>query len=87
MKLMQRFGDQVDDRYIESYLKWIRDYPGCIDDIWFATYYGYPTLEKHRVYAERLAGYAERFRAAGVSVSFQVSSLYRHHLLPSREKF
>ncbi|MBQ3095905.1 MAG: hypothetical protein IJC53_05695 [Clostridia bacterium] len=78
MKLMQRFGDQIDDRYVESYLKWIRDYPGCVDDIWFATYYGYPTLEKHRVYAERLAGYAERFRAAGVSVSFQVSNTHGH---------
>lgn len=78
--LTQRLGSatQRDPVFIDSLIAQIKAHPGSCDEVWFATDYGFPPLEKHRVDAEALAPLAEKFRAAGVRVSLQLSNSIGH---------
>lgn len=77
MKLSQRFspyGIEYHKNVIEEFKK----HPGCCDEVWLSTLYGYASPEKHKKVAEELMVIAEMYRAAGISVSLQVSNTLGH---------
>ena len=78
--LTQRLGSatQKNPEFIDSLINEIKAHPGCCDEVWFATDYGFPPLEKHKKSAEALIESAEKFRAAGVRVSLQLSNSIGH---------
>lgn len=78
--LTQRLGShtQKNTEFIDSLIKEITAHPGCCDEIWFATDYGFPPLEKHEKSAAVLSESAEKFRKAGVRVSLQLSNSIGH---------
>lgn len=78
MELIQRLGDNINDSYINSYIEAIKKYDGSCDEVWFATKYGFPPIEKHKETAEIIKAQAEKFRAAGISVSLQLSNSIGH---------
>ncbi len=78
--LTQRLGSstQKDPVFIDALIREIVDHPGCCDEVWLATDYGFPSLDVHRKSAETLAGVAEKFRKIGVRVSLQLSNSIGH---------
>lgn len=78
--LAQRFGSehQTDEKFINEFLEIVKKYPGSCDEVWLASEYGFPELEKHRATAEKLCGVAERLRSAGLRVSLQISNTIGH---------
>ena len=78
--LTQRLGShtQKNTEFIDSLIKEITAHPGCCDEVWFATDYGFPPLEKHEKSAAVLSESAEKFRKAGVRVSLQLSNSIGH---------
>lgn len=78
MKLIQRLGNDIDDGYIDSYASAIEKYKGSCNEVWFATEYGFPPLEKHRETAARIRTQAQKFRSIGVEISLQLSNSIGH---------
>ncbi len=79
MKLSQRLWDDSNDPLLfEATLDMIKKYPGGCDDVWLTTAIGYPTYENHQKHAKMLIEAAEKFRAAGASVSLQVANTIGH---------
>ncbi len=78
--LTQRLGSstQKSSKFIDSLIAEIKAHPGCCDEVWFATDYGFPPLETHAADAALLAESAEKFRRAGVRVSLQLSNSIGH---------
>ncbi|MGI6248227.1 MAG: hypothetical protein ACOYJX_02295 [Acutalibacteraceae bacterium] len=78
--LTQRLGDylQNDDKFIEDFLTIVGENPGSCDEVWFAGDYGFPPIEKHRESAAKIRQSAEKFRAAGLRVSLQISNTVGH---------
>lgn len=78
--LTQRLGShtQKNAGFIDSLIKEIKAHPGSCDEVWFATDYGFPPLEKHCRSAETLRESADKFRKAGVRVSLQLSNSIGH---------
>lgn len=78
--LTQRLGSstQKDPAFIDALIREIADHPGCCDEVWLATDYGFPPMSVHRASAETLRGVAEKFRSAGVRVSLQLSNSIGH---------
>ena len=78
--LTQRLGSstQKNTAFIDSLIKEIKAHPGCCDEVWFATDYGFPPLEAHKKSADALRESAEKFRKAGVRVSLQLSNSIGH---------
>lgn len=78
--LTQRLGSdtQKNPEFIDSLIKEIKAHPGCCDEVWFATDYGFPPLEKHKQSAAALRENAEKFRKAGIRVSLQLSNSIGH---------
>lgn len=78
--LTQRFGSdlQTDAEFVESFLHAVERHPGCCDEVWLASHYGFPPIEAHRRMAEALASVAEKLRAAGLRVSLQISNTIGH---------
>ena len=78
--LTQRLGShtQKDPAFIDALIEQITAHPGCCDEVWFATEYGFPPLEAHGRYADCLRESAEKFRKAGVRVSLQLSNSIGH---------
>ncbi len=78
--LVQRIAGrgQVAERYVDSFLSMVRDNPGSCDEVWFASLYGYPGIEKHRELAEKMLLSAEKFRSAGIRISLQISNTVGH---------
>ncbi len=78
--LTQRLGSgtQKDEAFIQSLIEEIERHPGCCDEVWFATDYGFPPMSVHEESAGRLTGLAGRFRQAGVRVSLQLSNSIGH---------
>ena len=78
MELMQRFGCRYEDAYVDAYIEQMVKYPGSCDNVWLPTSYNYPTLEEHRRFADFWKRSAEKLRAAGISVSLQLSNSLGH---------
>ena len=78
--LTQRLGSntQKDPAYLDAFIDAIRAHPGCCDEVWLATDYGFPKPETHRQAAEILARQAQKLRAAGLRVSLQLSNSIGH---------
>lgn len=79
MQLMQRLGAvPTNESYYDDYIAAIRKRPGSCDNVWLATHYGFPPLEKHKQLAEEYVKIAGKFRANGISVSLQLSNSLGH---------
>ncbi len=78
--LTQRLGSntQKDPAFIDAFIRAVRAHPGCCDEVWLATDYGFPKPETHRRAAEILGEQAEKLRAAGLRVSLQLSNSIGH---------
>ena len=78
--LTQRLGSvtQKDPAFIDALINEIKNHPGSCDEVWFATDYGFPPLKTHESDAALLREQAEKFRAAGVRVSLQLSNSIGH---------
>ncbi|MBQ3637314.1 MAG: hypothetical protein II953_03040 [Clostridia bacterium] len=78
--LTQRLGSttQLDPRFMEEFIRIVREHPGSCDEVWLATKYGFPPLSVHRKTAETLAETAKRLREAGLRVSLQISNTVGH---------
>ncbi len=53
-------------------------HPGCCDEVWFSSEYGFPKLEVHKKVAENIAELAELYKEAGIKVSLQISNTIGH---------
>ncbi len=51
--LTQRLGSrtQKDPAFIDSLINQIVSHPGCCDEVWLATDYGFPPMEVHEASA------------------------------------
>lgn len=78
--LTQRLGfeNQKKEEYIKELVKLIKRNPGSCDEVWLATDYGYPTLDKQLESAKLLGNSAKILREAGVRVSLQLSNTLGH---------
>lgn len=56
----------------------IGEFPGSCDTVWFATEYGYPSLEFHKKSGEKIKEIAQLYRDAGIKVSLQISNTLGH---------
>ena len=83
MKIAHRLGAHCEDEYIDNYIERIVKYKGSGDEVWFATLYGFPTLEKHKEYAKKCGEAAKKFRDNGIKVSMQLSNSIGHGLYMS----
>lgn len=82
MRFSLRTGckDHLDHAYIERLIACLKDCGNCIDDVWLATSYGIPSKEQYEKEAADMAWAAEKFRAAGITASMQISRTIGHHL-------
>ena len=78
--LTQRLGSrtQKDPAFIDALIAEITAHPGCCDEVWLATNYGFPPMDVHRQSAEILGEVAAKFRNIGVRVSLQLSNSIGH---------
>ncbi len=78
--LTQRLGSdtQKDARFIDEFIKILKENPGSCDEVWLATDYGYPSLKSHVETAKILEDVAEKLRTAGQRVSLQISNTIGH---------
>lgn len=53
-------------------------HPGCCDEVWFSSEYGYPKLEVHKASAESIAELSKLYKEAGIKVSLQISNTIGH---------
>lgn len=80
MRLIQRLGSDAQYRedYIADLLHFHETCRGSFDEVWLATSYGFPPIERHIENANRLAGVARRLREGGIAVSLQLSNSIGH---------
>ena len=78
MQMIHRFGAAKTEEYFEHYLALLQEYPKAGNTVWFASYYGYPPVEKHKAEGIRLAEIAEKFRKEHIGVSLQISNTVGH---------
>ena len=78
--LTQRLGlkTQLNAAFINELLDGIKRHPGCCDEIWLATEYGFPPPAAHESTARALSKTAALFRGAGLRVSLQISNTIGH---------
>lgn len=74
-----RLGLQhLEPEVLDEHLGMIERHPGACDEVWLMTDMGVPPREVHRDHAARMAEAAERFRAAGIVASLQISNTIGH---------
>lgn len=78
MQLMQRFGSNLNNEYINGYINEIISHPGSCDNVWLAIPYGYPPMEYHKKYFEILKETAKKLKENNISVSLQLSNSIGH---------
>lgn len=78
--LTQRLGSitQKNPDFIDSLINQIVSHPGCCDEVWLATDYGFPSPQTHEESARVLRGVAEKMRRSGIRVSLQLSNSIGH---------
>ncbi len=67
-----------DPAQAKALLDMLRRYPGCCDEVWLCSEYGFPPLETHVAAAEQWETVAEMFRREGIRVSLQISNTVGH---------
>jgi len=78
--LTQRLSSpyQISDEFVDELLSVVKDNPGSCDEVWFASMYGYPKMDKHIELAKKIVKQADKFRKAGIRVSMQISNTIGH---------
>lgn len=78
--LSQRFGErlQYSEEFVTDFIDAVKKHPGCCDEVWLTTPYGYPPFGVHEKNAAKLAAVAEKLRKAGIRVSLQVANTVGH---------
>ncbi len=81
MRLSLRTGTacHFDHDYILRLLDTLKECGNPFDEVWLATSYGIPSLERVKKEMPDMAWAAEQFRAAGILPSMQVSRTIGHH--------
>ena len=84
--LTQRLGssNQKDEIFTNKLINSINSNKGSCDEIWFATLYGFPNIEKHKILAKRLKKIAAMYRDNDIRVSLQLSNSLGHGEYMSR---
>lgn len=85
MRLIQRLGNDITDEYIDSYIENIKKHDGSCDEVWFATEYGFPPMEKHEQVMLKIKNAAKKFRNEKIKVSLQLSNSIGHGEYMSRK--
>ena len=80
MRFSLRTGTNThfDHDYIEQLIQAIKESDKCFDEVWLATSYGIPSIERMKKEAKDMAWAAERFEEAGISASMQLSRTVGH---------
>ncbi len=78
--LTQRLGidTQRDPRYIDAFIRIVKENPGSCDEVWLGTDFGYPKPETLRGFAAGLTDTAQKLRDAGLRVSLQIANTIGH---------
>lgn len=63
-------------------LEVLRECPRACDEVWFCTYWGFPTLEVHREHARMISEAAEQVRALGIRAGMQIANTLGHGASP-----
>ncbi len=81
MRLSLRTGTvcHFDHDYILRLLAALKECGNPFDEVWLATSYGIPSVERVKEEVKDMAWAAEQFRAAGIVPSMQVSRTIGHH--------
>lgn len=67
---------------LDELLSTIAAHPGCCDEVWFCTAWGFPVLESHRNHAEKIGAAAARFRELGIQTGLQIANTFGHGCYP-----
>ena len=80
MRFSLRTGAKThfDHDYIEQLIQAIKESGNCFDEVWLATSYGIPSIERMEKEAKDMEWAAERFEEAGISASLQLSRTVGH---------
>ena len=70
--------DAANQKYIDEWLRIVKENPDSCHEIWLTTALGYPTLERHREIAAYYKQISEKFRNAGIRVSLQINNTLGH---------
>lgn len=78
--LVQRLGSQTqkNESFIDDLCNNIKNNPNSCQEVWFATDYGFPSIETHKKTAETIKKFSEKFEKIGVKVSLQISNTIGH---------
>ncbi len=78
--LTQRLGSdtQKDARFIDEFIKILKENPGSCDEVWLATDYGFPSLDVHVETSKTLEDVSKKLRNVGQRVSLQISNTIGH---------
>ncbi|MEG1879931.1 MAG: hypothetical protein RR145_01285, partial [Oscillospiraceae bacterium] len=66
------------EKVIEEFIEQLKLNPGSCDEVWLASDYGFPPLEKHEESARLMKKATELLRNIGVRVSLQISNTLGH---------
>lgn len=67
---------------LDELLSTIAAHPGCCDEVWFCTAWGFPVLESHRNHAKKIGTAAARFRELGIQTGLQIANTFGHGCYP-----
>lgn len=78
--LTQRLSSNVqfNEEFIDGLIDIATKHKGSCDEIWLASYFGFPPIKKHKEAAEKLAVVADKLRKAGLRVSLQITNTLGH---------
>ena len=78
--LIQRFGsrEQIDENYVQEFINIKEKFPKALEGVWLSTLYGFPQLEVHKQYAEKLKAITKKLRDKGIKVSMQLANSIGH---------
>lgn len=61
-----------------KFIEAVKRHPGCCDEVWFASEYGFPKLSRHKAVAESISELSKLYKDAGIKVSLQISNTIGH---------
>ncbi|MBE2204654.1 MAG: hypothetical protein IAE94_09985 [Chthoniobacterales bacterium] len=67
---------------LDELLSTIAAHPGCCDEVWFCTAWGFSALESHRNHAKMIGTAAARFRELGIQTGLQIANTFGHGCYP-----
>ncbi len=78
--LVQRLGSQSqkNESFIDDLCNNIKNNPNSCQEVWFATDYGFPSIETHAKTAQTIKEFSKKFEKIGVKISLQISNTIGH---------